>query len=54
MIKDYQKVLLDVNTNLIDRLVIEGSLIFSDEKDIKLIANSIIIREGSLIIGSQD
>ncbi|CAK89031.1 unnamed protein product (macronuclear) [Paramecium tetraurelia] len=54
LIKNYQKVLLDVNTKQLERLIIEGTLIFADEQDTKLIANSIILREGSLIIGSQD
>lgn len=46
--------LIDDDTPVLDTVVIEGKMMFSDEKNMKFDANYIIIREGELEIGTED
>lgn len=45
---------MDVNTPKLDRIVIEGTLIVSDDSDINITTKYLIIREGKLIIGTKE
>ena len=46
--------LIDESTPILDTVIVEGKMMFSDEKDLTFDAHYVVIREGELEIGTED
>jgi len=48
-----ETLIIDQSTNNLHSIIVEGILLFSDDKDMTVDARFIIIRAGKLIIGTE-